>query len=97
MCYVKIVHGTKLWQWHIGGIGGHQPPLKPKFIISYMKGLGVVDPISFWTTIEVKCYLIDQYVKKQSGRGMSTFNGSNVVGELKKKSTLKQTIYRLSI
>jgi hypothetical protein len=26
----------------------------------------------------VKCFLIDQYVKKQSGHGMSTFNGSSV-------------------
>jgi hypothetical protein len=30
-------------------------------------------------TIEVKCSLIDQYVKKQSGHGTSTFNGSSVI------------------
>jgi hypothetical protein len=28
--------------------------------------------------IEVKCSLIDEYVKKQSAHGTSTFNGSNV-------------------
>jgi hypothetical protein len=27
----------------------------------------------------VKCSLIDQYVKKQSGHGTSTFNGSSVI------------------
>jgi hypothetical protein len=30
-------------------------------------------------TNEVKCSLIDQYVKKQSGYGTSTFNGSSVL------------------
>jgi hypothetical protein len=29
-------------------------------------------------TIEVKCSLIDEYVKKPSAHGMSTFNGSSV-------------------
>jgi hypothetical protein len=29
----------------------------------------------------VKCSLIDQYVKKQSGHGTSTFNGSSVIPE----------------
>jgi hypothetical protein len=29
-------------------------------------------------TIEVKCSLIDEYVKKKSAHGTSTFNGSNV-------------------
>jgi hypothetical protein len=30
-------------------------------------------------TIEVRCSLIDEYVKKPSAHGMSTFNGRNVL------------------
>ena len=29
----------------------------------------------------MKCSLIDEYVKKQSAHGTSTFNGSNVLGK----------------
>jgi hypothetical protein len=32
-------------------------------------------------TIEVKCSLIDEYVKKPSAHGTSTFNGSSVCSE----------------
>jgi hypothetical protein len=32
----------------------------------------------FEPIIEVKCYLTDQYVKKQSAHGTSTFNKSSV-------------------
>jgi hypothetical protein len=45
-----------------------------------MEGLAVVDSIiSFWTYNWSEMFLFDQYVKKQSGHGMSIFNGSSVV------------------
>ena len=39
-------------------------PLKSKSIVSQLEGLAVIDPICE-PTIEVKCYLIDQYVKNK--------------------------------
>jgi hypothetical protein len=52
--------------------------LNSKPIVSLLEGMAVVNLISFEPTIEMKCSLINQYVKKQSGHGTSTFYGSNV-------------------
>jgi hypothetical protein len=41
-----------------------------------LDGLAVANPSK--PTIEVKCSLIDEYVKKPSAHGTSTFNGSSV-------------------
>jgi hypothetical protein len=43
-----------------------------------LEGLAVRASIPSKLTIEVKCSLIDEYVKKPSAHAMSTFNGSSV-------------------
>jgi hypothetical protein len=53
--------------------------------IDILEGLAVANPPQTQNplfpskpTIEVKCSLIDEYMKKPSAHGMNTFNGSSV-------------------
>jgi hypothetical protein len=43
-----------------------------------LEGLAVMVLFPSKPTIEMKCSLIDEYVKKPSAHGMSTYNGSSV-------------------
>ena len=57
----------------------------------------VVDLFLFEPIIEVKCSLIDQYVKKQSVHGMFAFNGSNVITFLCQKIHFLQYYFNFNI
>jgi hypothetical protein len=63
-----------------GRLGGRQSPPNPNSILSQLKGLAVIILFPSKPTIEVKCSLIDEYVKKAIAHGTSTFNGSSVLG-----------------
>jgi hypothetical protein len=46
-----------------------------------LEGLAVIALFPSKPSIKVRCSLIDEYVKKPNAHGMSTFNGSSVIGE----------------